>query len=226
MVFWQSPKTRKQARPNVRVPTARAAGIAELEILVDVHERYPYGFAGQQVRTTRRALRLRGLRRRTRREGGRRGRAQVDRRPQQQPDERQAAVRGGRAGRPVACGGRGGGAVLQPVQAGLRPAVGAGRRAGRAAGPLPVRTDGLLRHPEAGRGVDLPLPGRRPDLGETRATRGCRDGQRSSPSTSRAHTTDGPSAAELRAWAVLHGWRSPNGVVFPRRSAPRGIRLN
>jgi ERCC4 domain len=57
MVFWQSPKTRKQARPNVRVPSARAAGVAtELEILVDVHERYPYGFPGQQVRTTRRPL--------------------------------------------------------------------------------------------------------------------------------------------------------------------------
>ena len=56
MVFWQSPKTRKQARPNVRVPTARASGVADLEILVDVHERYAYGFAGQQVRTTRRAL--------------------------------------------------------------------------------------------------------------------------------------------------------------------------
>ncbi len=25
MVFWQSPKTRKQARPDVRLPTARAA---------------------------------------------------------------------------------------------------------------------------------------------------------------------------------------------------------
>lgn len=31
-VFWQSPRTRKQARPNVSTPTARAAGIAELEI--------------------------------------------------------------------------------------------------------------------------------------------------------------------------------------------------
>ena len=29
-VFWQSPRTRKQARPDVRTPTARAAGIAEL----------------------------------------------------------------------------------------------------------------------------------------------------------------------------------------------------
>lgn len=58
MVFWQSPRTRKQARPQVRTPTARAAGTeAELEILVDVHERYAYRFAGQQVRTVERALR-------------------------------------------------------------------------------------------------------------------------------------------------------------------------
>lgn len=56
MVFWQSPRTRKQARPDVRVPTARAAGIAELEILIDAHERYPYQFSGQQVRTVRRGL--------------------------------------------------------------------------------------------------------------------------------------------------------------------------
>ncbi|GAA3345460.1 hypothetical protein GCM10020358_52630 [Amorphoplanes nipponensis] len=55
-VFWQSARTRKQARPNVRTPTARAAGIAELEIVVDSHEQYPYRFAGQQVRTVRRAL--------------------------------------------------------------------------------------------------------------------------------------------------------------------------
>jgi hypothetical protein len=56
MVFWQSPRTRKQARPDVRLPTARAAGIADLEILVDAHERYPYQFAGQQVKVVRRAL--------------------------------------------------------------------------------------------------------------------------------------------------------------------------
>jgi ERCC4-type nuclease len=56
MVFWQAPRTRKQARPSVRVPTARAAGIVELEILVDAHERYPYQFSSQQVRTQRRAL--------------------------------------------------------------------------------------------------------------------------------------------------------------------------
>lgn len=56
MVFWQSPRTRKQARPDVRTPTARAAGIAELEILVDTRERYAYTFPADRVRTVRRAL--------------------------------------------------------------------------------------------------------------------------------------------------------------------------
>jgi hypothetical protein len=56
MVFWQAPRTRKQARPAVRVPTARASGLSELEIIVDAHERYAYGFANQHVRTVRRAL--------------------------------------------------------------------------------------------------------------------------------------------------------------------------
>ena len=59
MVFWQSPRTRKQARPQVSSPTARAAGVAdqaELEIVVDAHERYAYRFVDQQVRTVSRAL--------------------------------------------------------------------------------------------------------------------------------------------------------------------------
>ena len=56
MVFWQSPRTRKQARPDVRAPTARAAGIAELEIIVDAHEQYAYRFPSQQVRTVKRGL--------------------------------------------------------------------------------------------------------------------------------------------------------------------------
>ena len=56
MVFWQSPRTRKQARPNVRTPAARAAGITELEIIVDSHERYPYRFSAQHVRIVKRAL--------------------------------------------------------------------------------------------------------------------------------------------------------------------------
>jgi hypothetical protein len=56
MVFWQSPRTRKQARPDVRLPGARAAGIAELAIVVDVHEKYAYTFPAQQVGVVRRAL--------------------------------------------------------------------------------------------------------------------------------------------------------------------------
>jgi hypothetical protein len=56
MVFWQSPRTRKQARPHVRLPTARAAKIEELEIVVDAHEQYAYHFSSQQVRTVKRAL--------------------------------------------------------------------------------------------------------------------------------------------------------------------------
>jgi hypothetical protein len=56
VVFWQSARTRKQSRPDVSVPTARAQGIEELEILVDAHERYPYRFATQQARTVRRGL--------------------------------------------------------------------------------------------------------------------------------------------------------------------------
>ena len=55
-VFWQSPRTRKQARPNVRTPTARAQGIDDLQIVVDSHEQYPYRFAGQQVATVKQAL--------------------------------------------------------------------------------------------------------------------------------------------------------------------------
>ncbi len=55
-VFWQSPRTRKQARPNVRTPAARAQGIDELQIVVDSHERYAYKFASQQVTTVQRAL--------------------------------------------------------------------------------------------------------------------------------------------------------------------------
>ena len=56
MVFWQSPRTRKQARPKVALPTARAGGLAELKIIVDTRERYAYRFTGQAVATVSRAL--------------------------------------------------------------------------------------------------------------------------------------------------------------------------
>jgi hypothetical protein len=57
VVFWQSPRTRRQSRPAVRLPAARAQGLPELEILVDAHERYPFAFAGRRVRRVRRGLR-------------------------------------------------------------------------------------------------------------------------------------------------------------------------
>ena len=56
VVFWQSARTAKQARPGVALPTARASGVAELAIIVDSHERYPWRFEHQQATTVRRAL--------------------------------------------------------------------------------------------------------------------------------------------------------------------------
>jgi hypothetical protein len=56
MVFWQSPRTRKQAKPRVSTPTARAAGLADLPVIVDSHERYAYAFSGKPVTVTKRAL--------------------------------------------------------------------------------------------------------------------------------------------------------------------------
>ena len=55
VIFWQSARTTRQARPNVALPTQRASGQV-LEILVDSHERYPWGFSTQQASTVRRAL--------------------------------------------------------------------------------------------------------------------------------------------------------------------------
>lgn len=55
-IFWQTARTTAKARPAIRVPRRRAAGLAELEILVDTRERYPWRFAKQAARTARRAL--------------------------------------------------------------------------------------------------------------------------------------------------------------------------
>lgn len=54
MIFWQTARTAKQARPAVALPGARASGLADLEIVIDIRERYPYTFADRQA-TTRRA---------------------------------------------------------------------------------------------------------------------------------------------------------------------------
>ena len=55
MIFWQSPRTAKQARPAVRIPTARAHGQV-LEIVIDTAEKYPYTFSSQQTSTSRQRL--------------------------------------------------------------------------------------------------------------------------------------------------------------------------
>jgi len=55
VIFWQTARTAKQARPAVSVPTSRAAG-QTLHILVDSHERYAWKFTQQQATTSRRAL--------------------------------------------------------------------------------------------------------------------------------------------------------------------------
>jgi hypothetical protein len=55
MVFWQSARTSKQARPGVRLPTAKAAG-HELHVLVDSRERYAWKFVEQQATTEKRAI--------------------------------------------------------------------------------------------------------------------------------------------------------------------------
>jgi hypothetical protein len=57
VIFWQSPRTARAARPGVRVPGRRAAGLDGLTILVDTRERYPWRFSRHQaVRVERRAL--------------------------------------------------------------------------------------------------------------------------------------------------------------------------
>ncbi len=55
-IFWQTARTTRQARPRVRLPTARAGGHDRFTVLVDIRERYPYRFAAQQVDVGRRPL--------------------------------------------------------------------------------------------------------------------------------------------------------------------------
>lgn len=56
VIFWQSARTTKQARPAVALPTARTAAGA-LTVLVDAQEKYPWRFSQQQATTVRRTLR-------------------------------------------------------------------------------------------------------------------------------------------------------------------------
>ena len=54
-IFWQTPRTSRQARPNVGLPRSRSAA-GPLTIVVDSYERYPWRFSQQQAQTVRRAL--------------------------------------------------------------------------------------------------------------------------------------------------------------------------
>lgn len=58
MIFWQTARTARRARPGLRVPTRRASGLEQLVIEVDTRERYPYKFAGRPVERRRLALRV------------------------------------------------------------------------------------------------------------------------------------------------------------------------
>ncbi len=57
MIFWQTARTARRARPGQRVPTRRASELTTLTIVVDTRERYPYRFAGRPVQCERHALR-------------------------------------------------------------------------------------------------------------------------------------------------------------------------
>jgi hypothetical protein len=57
MIFWQTARTARQARPAVALPGARASGVVDLEIAVDIRERYPFTFADRQATTRREPLR-------------------------------------------------------------------------------------------------------------------------------------------------------------------------
>jgi hypothetical protein len=56
MIFWQTARTARRARPGLRVPARRAAGLDGFTIEVDSRERYPYRFAGRPVERERVAL--------------------------------------------------------------------------------------------------------------------------------------------------------------------------
>lgn len=56
MIFWQTARTVRRARPGQRAPTRRAPGPRTLTIEVDSRERYAYRFAARDVECRRSAL--------------------------------------------------------------------------------------------------------------------------------------------------------------------------
>lgn len=56
MIFWQTARTVRRARPGQRAPTRRASGLRTLAIEIDTRERYPYRFVDRNVEPVRSAL--------------------------------------------------------------------------------------------------------------------------------------------------------------------------
>ena len=56
LIFWQTARTARRARPGQRAPPRRASGDGTLMIAVDTRERYPYRFADRDVERERQAL--------------------------------------------------------------------------------------------------------------------------------------------------------------------------
>ena len=56
MIFWQTARTVRRARPGQRAPMQRASELTNLTIHVDSRERYPYRFADRAVERVRSAL--------------------------------------------------------------------------------------------------------------------------------------------------------------------------
>ena len=124
--------------------------------------------AGHRAQARAAVRRLRGH---PRRAACRLGGTEVPDRPGGQPDQRQASLRPGRDGRAAPGRGRGRGPLLGHLQARPGTARAGRRRPGGSPGPLAERADRLLRDPAARRGMDLPLPRRRPRLGRNRGSR-------------------------------------------------------
>ncbi len=56
MIFWQTAKVARKARPGVRIPKRKASGLDDWTVVVDTRERYPYRFSNRPVTTERHAL--------------------------------------------------------------------------------------------------------------------------------------------------------------------------
>lgn len=169
VVFWQSARTRKQARPNVSVPTARASGRV-LEIVVDRQEKYPWTFADQQATTTRRTLPVGDDAVECGRLAGHGGRAQEPRRPRGHAHVGQAHVPPGRTGSSVPPSpSTSSTTARQPLSPPSRPS--------------PNSPDGSRRRPRCGRGRCRP-GWRSPTAADSDPRSG---GPTTSPTTDRRH---------------------------------------